>query len=863
MAIASRTRLGAYEVLEPIGAGGMGEVYKAKDTRIDRTVAIKVLPSRLADDAGLKQRFEREAKSISSLNHPHICTLYEFDSHDGTDFLVMEHLEGESLAERIVRKGAIPFDTALRYATQIADALEGAHRHGVVHRDLKPGNIFLTETGAKLLDFGLAKLADPQGGAAAEALSAIPTQAQALTEQGAILGTFQYMAPEQLEGKEADARTDVFAFGAVVYEMVTGKKAFEGKSQASLIGAILEREPEAMSRLQPLAPLALERVVKKCLAKAPEARYHTMHDLADELRWIGEATPSDETAEKPGGVGVRLKLAATFLLGVLVAGVAFFGLSPRSSRPRVARFAAVLPDQLAARQYTVIAIAPDGSRFAYVANGSIHVRELDQLEARSLPGTEGSPRELAFSPDGEWIAYYDDGQLMKVNVSGGAPLRLSEMEQPNGLSWAEDDVLRFGGTGGVWQVPGSGGAPELVLSTSQGPWRPQLLPDGRTYVFLLTPTGGSIMVQSPEDDAPRVLFEGAAGDVRYLPKGHLVFTVPNDIFAVSFDAERLSLVGSPVPVIQGSDWQLDVSRSGTLLYLPSAGATGRRLVWVDRSGTVSPATDEKQPFRRPHLSADGLRVLVEVATNTGPPDIWVYDLERSTRTRVTTGAGGDPVWAPNGETIVFRRNEGGDLYSKAADGSGEAELLLTSDTPKDPHSFSPDGKRLAYYERTGHRDIWVLDLDENEAEPFVVTEFNERSPKFSPDGRFIAYTSDASGQDEIYVQPYPGPGRRTVVSTEGGFDPVWSRDGQELFYRNGNRMMAAKIATAPRFTASMPQTLFEGAFLTDIPASGSRTYDVSPDGQRFLMVEGGEERSEVHIVLNWLEELEARVPGAR
>ena len=581
MTLQSGTKLGAYEILEPIGAGGQGEVYRAKDTRIDRTVAIKVLPSALASDAGLKQRFAREAKSISSLNHPHICTLYEFDSHDGTDFLVMEHLEGESLAARLARKGALPFDTAVRYAVHIAEALDGAHRHGITHRDLKPGNIMLTEMGPKLLDFGLAKLANPQVGAHGDVSSVVPTQAQPLTEQGAILGTFQYMAPEQLEGKEADARTDIFAFGAVVYEMITGKRAFEGKSQASLIGIT-------------------------------------------------------------------------------------FSLCPSTSRA--------------------------------------------------------------------WS------------------------------SWG------------------------------------------------------------------------------------------------------------PVPVIEASNWQFDVARNGTLLYLPSEGLAGRRLVWVDRNGVVSPAVDEPQGFSRPHLSADGRRVAVEVRRSLSDIDIWVYDLERRTRTRVTTDSGGegDPVWAPDGESIVFGSNRTGarDLFSRAADGSGEVELLLTSDVNKDPHSFSPDGKRLAFYERRGaNRDIWILDVDEKKPEPFVASEFNERSPSFSLDGRFIAYVSDASGQNEIYVQPYPGPGTRTVISTEGGYGPVWSRDGKELFYRNDDRMMAVTVETEPRasrFSASVPEMLFEGAFLSEAnPDSGSQTYDVSADGQKFLMVEAGGTGAELHVVLNWLEELEARVPGAR
>ncbi len=890
MTLASGTKLGAYEILEPIGAGGMGEVYRANDARIDRIVAIKVLPSALANDAGLKQRFAREAKSISSLNHPHICTLYEFDSHDGTDFLVMEHLEGESLAARLARKGALPFDTAVRYAVHIACALDAAHRHGITHRDLKPGNIMLTEMGPKLLDFGLAKLAEQKDGAAGDVSSVVPTQAQPLTEKGAILGTFQYMAPEQLEGKEADARSDIFAFGAVVYEMITGKRAFEGKSQASLIGAILEREPEAISSAQPLAPLALERVVKKCLAKAPDDRYHTMHDLADELRWIDEGAPPDETTAKAGAIGSRL-LGISFLsllMGALIAGLALFSLLPDSSTPRVARFSVELPEPLGNFAIASFALAPDGSRFAYVANDSIHVRELDQLDARPLPGTEGTegvPQNLAFSPDGEWIAYWANGQLRKVAIAGGAPLPLGDVEQPLGVTWAEDDFLRFGlFSGGVWQVPASGGTPESVLSNTVPVWRPRLLPDGRTYLFIFGSGANTdnyrIAVQSPEDDAPRVLFEGS-DTVRYLRTGHLVFHVTsNDLLAVPFDVSRLELMGSPVPVVEASDWQFDIARNGTLLYLPAANLVRTRLVWVDRNGVVSPAVDAQQAFFRPHLSPDGHRVAVEIRRSSSDRDVWVYDLERGTRTRVTTDAAleQDPIWTPDGERIVFGWNRAGtnDLFSRSADGSGELEPVLTSDVHTEAYSFSPDGKRLAFYERQGgNRDIWVLDLEENKPEPFVVSEFNERSPSFSPDGRFIAYVSDASGEDEIYVQPYPGPGTRTVISTEGGYGPVWSRDGKELFYRNGNRMMAVTVemkarsstsstsSTSSNFSASSPEMLFEGEFLSEPSASGSRTYDVSADGQRFLMVEAGETRAELHVVLNWLEELEARVPGAR
>ena len=675
------------------------------------------------------------------------------------------------------------------------------------------------------------------------------------------------MAPEQVEGKEADSRADVFAFGVVMYEMVTGKKAFEGGSRASLIGAILEREPEAMSTHQPRVPPALERIVKKCLAKAPEDRYHSMHDLADELRWIGDE-PRSETTPALGGV---LTHAMGFVVGALLAGLLISGLRPDSSAPAVARFSVGMDDPLSAPN-TMTALAPDGSRFAYVAGGSIHVRELDRLDATPLPETEGDPRELAFSPDGEWIVYSDRRQLKKVAIASGAPLLLADVEPPLGLTWAADGFIYYGTfSPGVWRVPESGGAPELALSTLQSVWRPQLLPDGRTFLYQFG-DGSAIALQSVEDDAPTVIFEGGVGEVRYLPSGHLMFAASNNLFAAPFDVSRMTLTGTPMPVVQDSDWQFDVAQNGTLLYLRALAMADRRLVWVDRNGAVTDAVDEKQSFRRPDLSDDGDRIAVQVSQGMDA-DIWVYELVRGTRTRLTTEAGSDrdPVWAPDGASIVFassRNNVAGELFSMQADGSGEPELILTSDSAKDPYSFSPDGAKVAFYDRRGSdRDIRILDLETRKEEPFVVTEFNERSPSFSPDGRFIAYVSDASGQDEIYVQPYPGPGNRTVVSTDGGYGPVWRRDGKELFYRNGDRMMAVEVRTdtSPgELSASAPQILFEGSFVSEPSGgSGSRTYDVSAYGQRFLMIDGGDTGRELLIVLNWLEELEARVPGAR
>lgn len=889
MSLTLGQKLSHYEILAPIGKGGMGEVYRATDTRIDRTVAIKVLPSNLADNADLKERFAREARSISSLNHPHICTLYEFDSEGGTDFLVMEHLEGESLAARIARKGALPLEEALRYAVQIAEALDDAHRHGVTHRDLKPGNVMLTEPGAKLLDFGLAtrlrqpvdrRLDEGGGFGGQELVSALPTVEKPLTAEGAILGTFQYMAPEQVEGREADAKTDVFAFGSLLYEMLTGQKAFEGKSQASMIAAILEREPAPVSSLRPLTPPVLDRIVKKCLAKDPAHRYHSAHDLADDIRWLGEPD-HEEAHEKAPARTRRLRLALGVVTGILFGALStalLLRVFSEPSRPQVTRFTVALPPGGAlSSQLNSIAIAPDGARIVYASGGRIFVRDLDHLEPRALPGTEGNPSSPAFSPDGEWIAFWNRGALKKIALSGGAPVRLCDVDLPYGIVWGKDDVLRFGSlSSGIREVSSSGGAPELVLNPGGPVWRPQLLPDGRSYLFSMGNraylASYRLVIMAPGDAAPRLVLDGS-DNVQYLASGHLLFhTTSNELLAAPFDPSQLALTGSPVPVVEGADWQFAVALGGTLVYIPAGSAADRTLVWVDRSGGVSPAVPERRAFQRPRLSPDGRRVAVEVwEGGARAREIWIYDLERGTRTRVTTGAltPFDPVWAPDGHRILFGRAAGegaGGIYSKSADGSGNAELVLSSDISKDPHSFSPDGKLLAFYERRGdNRDIWILEpAGGGEPQPFAVTAFNERSPSFSPDGRFIAYTSDASGQDEIYVQPYPGPGPRTVVSTGGGREPVWSRAGGELFYRSGDQMLVVAVTTAPKFRAGVPEVLFAGAFLQEQGStSGSQTYDVSPDGERFLMVERGDAGSELHVVVNWLDELKARLPGAR
>jgi serine/threonine-protein kinase len=624
--------LGPYEILAPIGAGGMGEVYKAKDTRLDRTVAIKVLPSHLADNPDLKQRFEREARAVSSLNHPHICTLYEFDTQDGTDFLVMEYIEGESLADRL-KKGALPLDQALRHAIEIADALDKAHRQGVVHRDLKPGNIMLTKSGAKLLDFGLAKLKSSEPGQEGSVLSALPTEEKPLTEKGSILGTFQYMAPEQLEGKESDARTDIFAFGAVLYEMVTRKKAFEGKSQASLISAIMTANPPPISKLQSMSPRVLDHVIQRCLAKDPDRRWQTAADLMLELEWIGEgASPagvSEPLTARPSRSRLAWGIVAGLMVGAIVTGITVWNVTRPGERAPLplpmTRFAVDLPatDQL---DTVGIALSEDGRDLVYIGtrNGvtQLYRRSLDQLEAVPIGGTEDAEYPF-FSPDGKWVGFFADGKLKKVSLAGGPAVTLCDAGYRFGASWGRDDVIVFAHreSPGLMQVPASGGAPEYITTPeneqSSHRWL-DILPGGNAVLFTVF-TGNlanaRIEVQSLETGERRLLLNGA--HPRYAPTGHIVFARVDSLWAVPFDADQLKVTGLPNPILDGVQVNsgglanFALAGNGSLVYVPGKTQANNRLVWVDREGNVTPLTEKRGRYRYPRLSPDGQRLAVQ------------------------------------------------------------------------------------------------------------------------------------------------------------------------------------------------------------------------------------------------------------
>jgi serine/threonine-protein kinase len=889
MSLPAGTRLGPYEIVAPLGAGGMGEVYRARDTRLERTVAVKVLPSHLSGDPILRQRLDQEARSISSLNHPHICALYDVGHQDGTDFLVMEFLEGDTLA-KLMEKGPLPLAQALKYGLEIAGALDKAHRDGIVHRDLKPGNIMITKSGAKLLDFGIAKAAAPLASGAT--LTAAITRATPVTHQGTIVGTFQYMSPEQVEGKELDTRSDMFSFGAVLYEMVTGARAFPGKSQLSVASAILEKEPAPISVLQPMTPPVLERAVLRCLAKEPEDRWQMARDLELELKWIAE---SGSQAERPPTASAKSAFSkhafiislCCLLLSAAITGLATWRLKPSPPRP-VSRMTITLPpgQQLAGLEQPAVALSPDGSQLAYVAiqggTQQIYLRAMDSLESRPIPGTEGGANPF-FSPDGQWLGFVSEQKLKKVPVAGGPAQALNDAVQLNGASWSSKEIIAFKrqGISAFQQVPAGGGSPQPLTSVGKGEigqrW-PDFLPDGAAILSVVTAssfdwTNTQIIVQSIGTGARRNLIRGGT-QPRYAASKHLIYAQGGTLMAVPFDPQGLTATGAAVPVVEAvlqsstsGAAQYSLSSTGSLVYVRGEFQSAqRRLVWVTRNGTEQTVAAPVRTYLFPRLSPDGRTVAVGVSERE--THLWLYDLARETSTRFTFEGtvNHNPTWTPDGKRIAFNSDKDGEtsIYWQLADGSGGLERLTTSPYPNIPMSWSSDGQLLAFIESnpTTGSDIWVLSLSDRKPQPFLVTPFAESVPRFSPDGHSLAYISNESGRFEVYVQPYPGPGRKLQISTEGGTEPVWNHNGNELFYRSGDKMMAVEIATQPSFAAGKPRMLFAGRY-ERTPAT-SPNYDVSPDGQRFLMLKPSEQEAvtptQINVVLNWFEELKRRVP---
>jgi Tol biopolymer transport system component len=931
MALAPGTRLGPYEIQAALGAGGMGEVYRARDTRLDRTVAIKILPETLAADPQFRERFDREARAISSLNHPHICTIHDIGRQaaaTGTaqpvDYLVMECLEGETLASRLER-GSLPLTEALQVAIQIADALATAHRASVIHRDFKPGNIFLvgkrgSSPTAKLLDFGLAKANTPAVAGAGQSM--LPTTPPTLTGHGAILGTFQYMAPEQLEGGEADARTDIFAFGAVLYEMLTGGRAFEGKSHAGLIGAIMHAEPPPLTSVQPLVPRALDRVVRKCLAKDPDDRWQTARDLLDELRWIAEAGEQASARSLSGAASMAVdasvarralwRRTALFSAAAIVIGAALAtGVTWRVTRapaPRVARLTISTPSTAPLSFDSVlrdIAITPDGARLIYVGvNGTqLFVRALDALEPSVI--AKGSLRSPFVSPDGQWVGFFDGNtSLKKVSITGGPTATITVTDSaPRGAAWLPDDTIVFATanpTTGLLRVSANGGTPAVLTRSDLAEGEldhvlPEVLPGGESVLFTITArTGGleaaQVALLDLQAGTQKVLVRGGSG-AHYVPTGHLVYGALGTLRAVAFDLERLEPRGTPVPVVSQviatSSGAADavLAADGTLAYVSGGvGAVQRTLVWVDRRGQETPVPVPPRTYVHPRIAPDGRRVVV--AANDQENDLWLWDLERSTLTRLTFEPGLDiyPVWTPDGGRLIFGSGRAGprNVFWQAADGGAAAERLSEGVNQQDPVAVSPDGTRLLVNETnpaTGI-DLMELELPDSAASTggasgraivprqltaLVRTSFIERNGIISPDGRWLAYEANDSGRFEIYVRPYPDVNRGLwQVSTGGGTRPLWSRNGQELFYLSPTgALMRVGVERGSAWAAGTPTKLLDEGYFSVPGGNLGRTYDISPDGQRFLMIKAGganQAPPQIVVVQNWLEELKRLVP---
>ena len=879
MSLSAGTRLGPYEIVAPIGAGGMGEVYRAKDTRLDRQVAIKVLSAHLSTSEEVRQRFEREAKTISQFSHPHICALYDVGREGDTDFLVMELLEGESLADRL-GKGALPTEQVLRFGIQIADALDKAHRQGIVHRDLKPGNVMLTKTGVKLLDFGLAKPLTTAGARPVSGASVLATEAQVsapLTERGTVLGTFQYMAPEQLEGAEADGRSDIFAFGAVLYEMATGRKAFTGKSQASLIGSILRDDPPSITEAAPMIPPALNRVVKTCLAKDPEDRFQTAHDAKLQLEWIAEG---GSQAGVPAPVAARRKSREKLAWGVaaalfLAAAALGYGFLRRAPKPlRVVRFDVANPPTVT----TIDApkISPDGRMLAFNATDSggktqIWLRPLNALTAQPLPGTEGTRRPF-WSPDSRHLAFIADGKLKKIDVTGGPPTKICDA--PTGVdgSWSPEGVILFDGTGTdpIYRVAAAGGTPVVAVKADQQHkelqvgW-PEFLPDGRQYIYMVINQKvelNSYRIGSLDSEETKP-FAPAQSMLVYAPQGYLLFLKDRTLVAQPFDAKAIKTTGEPVPLAEqiGSDAaglaRFSVSRDGVLAY--RTGESGSRLLWMDRSGKELDTLGDPGEYQDPNFSPSGDRLAFDLTdTRSGKTDIWVRDLSRGVNSRFTFGPDSSfsPVWSPRGDAIVYASDRDGAfaIYQRATSGSGDERLLLKSDALLIPMGFSSDG-RFLLYQRQDPKTNWDVFLLPLTGEPkpvtFRATPFREVQPHFSPDGRFLAYVANESGRTEVYVQSYPGPGRTWQISTSGGSDPQWRRDGKELYYRGlDQKLMAVEIRGGDALEPGLPQLLFQARVST---GAASTKYIPDPTGQKFLFVAplGRDAMTPTTVVLNW------------
>ena len=871
----------------------MGEVYRARDTRLDRTVAVKVLPAHLAANPQLRTRFEREARAVSALDHPHICILHDIGRSDELDFLVMQFLEGETLAERLAR-GPLPLAEALRLGVEIAGALDKAHRAGILHRDLKPGNVMLTRSGSKLLDFGLAKLAAPVN---ATAQTVAATASAPLTGQGSFVGTLLYMSPEQLEGREVDARSDIFSFGAMLYEMLTGARPFAGDSQASIIAAILEKDPQPLAERAPLTPPALDRVVRKCLAKDPDLRWQSARDLGDELAWIARGGASESGL--PAQAAVRRSwlvpgLAAVAIIGVVAGAAAGLKLwKGDAAAAPIGRHLTVQPPAGVRLTHGGIAVAPDGRSFVYVATpqapggdltavmSRLYLQRADSDSATSIAGTEGALSPF-FSPDGLWIGFFIATALMKVSTLGGMPIKITDNPPVNrGGSWGPDNVIVFSPTQSspMNRVMADGGGYTTISKTPEAQLWPEFLPGGK-HVLYTKRLGTSRSLESAEVAAVdlasgehRTLIQGA-GYGRYSPSGHILFARGGSLYAVAFDVNSMRVTGSAVPVADGlaihqetGAPQFAVAPDGTLYVargkFPDESVTA---TWVERTGVVSgkPLTPARRLWA-PRLAPDGRTALLTSFTTQGDTDIFMLDVGSASMVRFSSDSADDfnPTWGPAGQTVLYSTFAIAGmprLVSKPSNGGGKAEPVVSMAGPQFTGSVSSSGVLAftTFVEVATRSDIFTMPLaGDRTPQPFLRTSADEFGPEFSPDGKWIAYVSNEAGTLDVYVAPFPGPGASRKISSNGGISPAWCRSCGELFFQTRSGMMAVQV-TNEGF--GEPRQLFAaGAYRGMSREDGPRQYDVTPDGKRFLMLRAEtapvESPARLDVISGWVTRL--------
>jgi Tol biopolymer transport system component len=884
MGLPSGTKLGPYEIQSPLGAGGMGEVYRARDTRLDRTVAVKILPTHLSESVEARQRFDREAHPISSVSHPNICHLYDIGQQDGTSYLVMEYLEGETLADRL-RKGALPLEQVLKVGAEICEGLEKAHRSGVVHRDLKPSNIMLTKSGAKLMDFGLAR-ATAAAVSAGSSSNSLPTMSGPLTEEGTIVGTFQYMSPEQVEGKEADARSDIFSLGAVLYEMVTGKRAFEGKTTASTIAAILAAEPKPISAIQPMSPLGLEHVVKTCLAKDPEERLQTAHDVKVELRWVADSSSQMGTSVRPPAakrIIPALLVACVLAMAALVAAVLFL---PRPAAPTHEVRATIPAPEKADFQLMdddaagPVVISRDGKTIAFTARDDqgrsrLWVRALNGDEAHPLSGSEGATYPF-WSPDGRWLGFFANGKLKKAPIETGPVLEIADAPRARGGSWGTNNLILFAPEPNqpIFVVPASGGAVRPVTTINHElhtthRW-PVWLVDGNHFLYLASSHGNptasdhnGIYLASLDGQKERMLMP-ADGNV-VVASGYLLCVQNNILMAVPFNEKKGELNGDPAPVSQDvthnpGTWRsaFDASLSEVLVYQAGNSAKPSQLLWMapgDKAATIAADYDNYRDLR---LSRDGLRLAVTIGSPRS--ELWIYDLARRVKTRLTfTEAGfiSRVVWAPDGTRIAFSEvgSSGAKMYVKEAGGSGRQEELFSPGTVFNlVDDWSKDGNYILYHADVppGPSSLYVLPMTaERKPRPFLSSRFlTPFAAHFSPDGKWVAYLSTETGTIEAYVTAFPDAIGKWQISTDGARKVDWFPSGRALLYEKMDGTLVkvpfAMHGKNPEIGAAQPYLKARPRITTYGGA-----WDLATDGRVIVITDSGDTIHTINLVLNW------------